>query len=146
MTENQYKVVQDNLGEYSVLRPDNSIVCTELQYKVTAELFCDELNELNNENEQLKRADNLCECETEIMKLKEQLKDCHQKKQNIKDFLMNSEPVLEQKKLQKLIYRTIINLIDEKIKEADECFEQTYDSWYQGQIDALKELKKELKE
>lgn len=40
----------------------------------------------------------------------------------------------------------VFDLIDEKIKEADEGFEQTYDSWYQGQIDALHELKKELQE
>ena len=33
---------------------------------------------------------------------------------------------------------------DEKIKEADKGFEQTHDECYQGQVDALKELKKEL--
>lgn len=42
------------------------------------------------------------------------------------------------------VMEKIFDLIDKKIKEADEGFEQTYDSWYQGQIDALKELKKEL--
>ena len=38
----------------------------------------------------------------------------------------------------------VFNLINKKLKEADKGFEQTYDSWYQGQVDALKELKKEL--
>jgi DNA repair exonuclease SbcCD ATPase subunit len=82
----------------------------------------------------------------ENQQLKQQLTDCKEKKQQMKEFFMNSEPVIEQKKLQELIYQIVINLIDEKIKEADEGFEQTYDSWYQGQIDALKELKKELQE
>lgn len=40
----------------------------------------------------------------------------------------------------------VFDLIDKKIKKADEYFKQSYDSWYQGQIDALKELKKELQE
>ena len=40
----------------------------------------------------------------------------------------------------------VFDLIDDKIKEAKEGFQQTYDSWYQGQIDGLKELKKGLKE
>ena len=64
MTENQYKVVQDNLGEYSVLRPDNSIVCTALQYKATAELFCDELNELHEENTELHIQNDFLNCES----------------------------------------------------------------------------------
>ena len=38
----------------------------------------------------------------------------------------------------------VFNLINKKLKEADKGFEQTHDSWYQGQVDALKELKKEL--
>ena len=101
-------------------------------------------------NRRTRQRDELAEFNVELMEenkeLKEQLKDCQQKKQNIKEVLLKSKPVTEQKKLQKLIYQTVINLIDEKIKEADEGFEQTYDSWYQGQIDALKELKKELRE
>ena len=38
----------------------------------------------------------------------------------------------------------VFNLINKKLKEADKGFEQTHDEWYQGQVDALKELKKEL--
>ena len=38
----------------------------------------------------------------------------------------------------------LFNLINTKLKEADKGFKMTYDSWYQGQVDALKELKKEL--
>ena len=40
----------------------------------------------------------------------------------------------------------VFDLIDEKIKEADVYFKQSYDSWYQGKIDVLIELKKELQE
>jgi len=43
----------DNLGEYSVLRPNGSIVSTEIKNKTEAELFCDELNELLKENIEL---------------------------------------------------------------------------------------------
>ena len=59
MTEKYYKVVADNLGEYSVLRPDDSIVSTEIQNKAEAELFCDELNELLKE---LKVYRNIARC------------------------------------------------------------------------------------
>lgn len=62
MTKKQYKVIIDNLDEYSVLRYDGSIVSTEITNKAVAELFCDELNEqderikeLEDENEQLKQ-------------------------------------------------------------------------------------------
>lgn len=129
-----------------------------------AEEIVDLLNSLNDENVKLRARNKYLatkiqrernsyqkqheKWEKEIQKenehLKQQLTDCKEKKQQMKEFFMNSEPVIEQKELQKLIYQIVINLIDEKIKEADEGFEQTYDSWYQGQIDALKELKKEL--
>lgn len=62
MTKKQYKVIIDNLDEYSVLRYDGSIVSTEITNKAVAELFCDELNEqderiqeLEDENERLKQ-------------------------------------------------------------------------------------------
>ena len=55
MTKKEYKIITDNLGEYSVLRGDGSIVSTEIQNKAGAELFCDELNELLKEIEQLKQ-------------------------------------------------------------------------------------------
>lgn len=57
MTEKRYKVISDNLGEYSVLTQDNIIVCTEIQDKTIAELFCDELNE---QNEQLQELNKYC--------------------------------------------------------------------------------------
>lgn len=53
MNKKQYKIMADNLGEYSVLRPDGSMVATEIQYKEEAEFFCDELNELLKENIEL---------------------------------------------------------------------------------------------
>lgn len=50
MIDNEYKVIADNLGEYSVLTKDNELVVTEIQNKITAECFCDKLNEMHNEN------------------------------------------------------------------------------------------------
>lgn len=55
MTKKQYKVAADNLGEYSVLRHDGSIVLTEIERKAQAELFCDELNDLLEEIKDLKQ-------------------------------------------------------------------------------------------
>ena len=81
------------------------------------------LNMLHEENEQLKQ----------------QLNDCERKKQNIKDLLLNSEPIHEQKKIQKLIYKGIFDLIDEKIEEY--C---NIPSLCDGGVTALKELKNEL--
>ena len=52
----QYKVISDNLGEYSVVSKDNVIVATEIQHRITAETFCEELNILAEENEQLKQS------------------------------------------------------------------------------------------
>ena len=96
-------------------------------------------------------ADNLQDC-VEVLnllsgeneQLKSELKELTQKKNDLKELLVNSEPVLEQKELQKIIYKMVYSAIDDKIKEAEEGFQQTYDEWYQGQIDGLKELKKEL--
>ena len=72
------------------------------------------------------------------------LNELYYKKEDLKELLVNSEPVLEQKELQKLIYKIVRDLIDNKLEESEEGFQQTYDSWYQGRIDALNELKKEL--
>ena len=52
----QYKVISDNLGEYSVVSKDNVLVATEIQHRITAETFCEELNILAEENEQLKQS------------------------------------------------------------------------------------------
>ena len=52
----QYKIISDNLGEYSVVSKDNVIVATEIQHRITAETFCEELNILAEENEQLKQS------------------------------------------------------------------------------------------
>lgn len=50
MDNNNYKVIADNFGEYSVLTKDNELIVTEIQNKVTAEIFCDKLNELHAKN------------------------------------------------------------------------------------------------
>ena len=78
----------------------------------------DKLNKLSDENEQLK--DKYNEQSVEYEGLEEQI-------ERLLDFRDN-----------------VFNLINKKLKEADKGFEQTHDEWYQGQVDALKELKKEL--
>lgn len=99
MTEKQYKVVADDLGEYSVLRGDNSIVITEIQHKVTAEVFCDELNELSDENDELKEIINECfnsiitsdfaknEYCSALLRILGEENDVDKAKQRIKEFL-----------------------------------------------------------
>lgn len=91
-----------------------------------------------------KATEKIKELEKENEKLKEENQELTQKKNDLKELLMNSEPVLEQKELQKIIFKMVYAAIDDKIKEAEEGFQQTYDAWYQGQIDGLKELKKEF--
>ena len=54
MTTKGYKLIQDNLGEYNILRKDNTLVCSEIQCKAEAELICDELNEVYQYYQELK--------------------------------------------------------------------------------------------
>ena len=51
MTKEYYKIINDNLGEYSVVDENNIIIVTELEHRVHAEAMCDELNTLRNELE-----------------------------------------------------------------------------------------------
>ena len=104
----------------------------------SAKEMCELLNKLIEENEQLKQ----------------QLTDCKEKKQQMKEFFMNSEPVIEQKKLQKLIYQTVINLIDDKIDELQKKYDfgqkngfyPMYNYNIRHSINVLKKMKKELEE
>ena len=52
--EEQYKVVKDNLGEYSIITKDNVMIVTEIPYKSIADTVCRELNLLYFETEELK--------------------------------------------------------------------------------------------
>lgn len=104
-----------------------------------------------------------------IERLNEQeliIKELTQKKNDLKDLLVNSEPVLEQKELQKLIYKTVIDLIDEKIAEGNRNYKKRHleakikngdeehrkevsfilDTvfYWQGYVKSLEDLKKEL--
>ena len=58
MSKNKlYYIIQDNLGEYSVLKGENmELICPEIEHKEIGELFCYELNDLAEENEQLKQS------------------------------------------------------------------------------------------
>lgn len=127
---------------------DLGTACAEEIDKIEEE-FDKEISRLIRENNQIKTKINFYKKESG--QLKEQLKDCQQKKQNIKDLLMNSEPVVEQKKLQKIIYRAVNILIDEKIDELEEKYRFGQEV-YRGcpmhnirfGINVLKELKREL--
>lgn len=98
MTEKRFKLFVGK--NYGVQKADGEVIFDSIISMAEADVLVDLLNDLTEENEQLKQ----------------QLTDCKEKKQQMKEFFMNSEPVIEQKKLQKLIYQTIINLIDEKIQ------------------------------
>lgn len=114
---------------------------------LASKIFCNKLNDLNDKNKSLSDFRGFIDEEHQKLKeenieLKKQLRDCQQEKQNIKDFLMNSEAVVEQKELQKLIYRSVGNLIDEKIKELKDI--NNISIIPRESIEILKDLKKEL--
>lgn len=75
MSENKvYNVFQDNLGEYSVLKGEERIlICTEIEHKEIAELFCDELNDLEEENYELKKENE--QLKQRIIELKKEVDD-----------------------------------------------------------------------
>lgn len=82
--------------------------------------------------------------EKENEQLKQQLIDCEEKKQNIKDVLLHSEAVVEQKKIQELVYNIVFDCIDEKIEEYKKYDGYDTEKYYIG-TQLLKELKRELK-
>lgn len=51
MTKKYYKVLSDNLGEYSIVDENNFLIITELEHKIHAEVMCEELNNLRNDAE-----------------------------------------------------------------------------------------------
>jgi len=132
------KVIADKNKPIKILDCETNNMFS-LENKEEALKFCDALNvtlnyvnelidakvELKKENEQLKKDYKSLshnhgllydESVEKIGSLKEQLIDCEQKKQAHKDMLMNSKPVTEQKRLQKIIYGMVIAMIDARIK------------------------------
>ena len=100
-----------------------------------------EYGELLKENEVLKRADTIVALESQIMHLRNEYQKLKHRHGLLHDECLELEIKNDDlKQWQKEVFE----VIDEKIKEADKGFEQTHDEWYQGQVDALKELKKEL--
>ena len=82
----------------------------------------------------------------QLNKLYEENQELIQKKNDLKELLMNSEPVLEQKELQKIIHKRVCAAIDDKIEQAEKSFEKTQDNWYLGQVDGVTDLKKEIEQ
>ena len=129
---NGMRVISNGVDEFALQSKKQFKDINSKELKGTNQLL-DELNKLE---------DKIINLEKENTELKEQLKDCQQKKQNIKDVLMNSEPVVEQKKLQKLIYQQVINLIDEKIRELENINHVSIIP--RESIEVLEDLKREL--
>ena len=144
MTEKRFNKVEVYLS-YEIF--DNK-ANEQLDVNKTVDL----MNQLNDKNIELHIQNDFLKDENQHMRdlvneneqLKQQLTDCKEKKQQMKEFFMNSEPVIEQKKLQKVIYQTVINLIDEKIKEYKKYDGYDTEKYYIG-TGTLKELKRELK-
>lgn len=136
MTEKRFKLFVGK--NYGVQKVDGEVIFDSMISMAEADVLVDLLNDLNDENVQLKQ----------------QLTDCKEKKQQMKEFFMNSEPVIEQKKLQKLIYQTVINLIDDKIDELQKKYDfgqkngfyPMYNYNIRHSINVLKKMKKELEE
>ena len=42
-----------HLGEYTIVDENNVLIVTELEHKIHAEVICEELNSLRNENESI---------------------------------------------------------------------------------------------
>ena len=106
------------------------------------------LNKQHEENEKLKRLMRKSVVERLLDGFEKSYKDLEEENKELKD-KYNEQSVeyegLEEQVENLLDFKDkVFNLINKKLKEADKGFEQTYDSWYQGQVDALKELKKEL--
>lgn len=51
MTKKYYKVLPDNLEEYTIVDENNVLIVTELEHKIHAEVICEELNNLRNDVE-----------------------------------------------------------------------------------------------
>lgn len=81
-----------------------------------------------------------------IQELRDENAELEQKKNDLKELLTNAEPIVEQKKLQKIIYCILIHKIDDKINECKPIDEDNdvWDAETVGRINALKELRKEL--
>ena len=131
MTEKRFKEI------ISTQKVIDTVTNKEYDCLLDNDLF-DLINTIAEENEQLKHdATVLIYSNQEYRKENEQLK---QDKTNL-------HRTMSKDGVRYLQFRDkVFDLIDDKIKEAKEGFQQTYDSWYQGQIDGLKELKKGLKE
>lgn len=90
----------------------------------------------------------ICTLDWEVSLIVRLLNNLHEENNELKE--KYNEQSVEYEGLEEQIERlldfrdNVFNLINKKLKEADKGFEQTHDEWYQGQVDALKELKKEL--
>jgi len=140
MTKSKRFVMKDpNAWGYPITDTDTGKVYSCASNSWMKEL-CTDINKIVDEKEQLK----LQYSELEITLMNNQLayNDLEKENKELKAKVDDKEVAVEVETCK--VMEKIFDLIDKKIKEADEGFEQTYDSWYQGQIDALKELKKEL--
>lgn len=77
-------------------------------------------------------------------KATEKIKELEKENEQLKSD--NNRLVNETAKIVAEYQGRVLDLIDDMFKKAEQGFEETYDSYYNGQMDILKELKKELQE
>ena len=129
MIEKGYKIIQDNLGEYNILRKDNTLVCSEIQNKAEAELILDELNEvysyyqeLKTEHDRLHKVHGLLhdehlDLEIERDKFKRENLELKEDNAILKQALTRLVEAFDDKISDKSPVRDLIKLDDKKFKE-----------------------------
>ena len=129
MSEKGYKIIQDNLGEYNILRKDNTLVCSEIQDKAEAELIVDELNEVYSYYQELKTEhdrlhevhgllhDEHLDLEIERDKFKRENLELKEDNAILKQALTRLVEAFDDKISDKSPVRDLIKLDDKKFKE-----------------------------
>ena len=129
MIEKGYKIIQDNLGEYNILRKDNTLVCSEIQNKAEAELILDELNEVYSYYQELKTEhdrlykvhgllhDEHLDLEIERDKFKRENLELKEDNAILKQALTRLVEAFDDKISDKSPVRDLIKLDDKKFKE-----------------------------
>ena len=140
MTENKrFLLVMDRT--FRDKKSGENFVCVWNSDAVT---LCELLNELNDENDVLKQQ---LETKYIVNKQYETLQKLKEENEQLKFDKQQLHRAMSREEVRYKQFRDkVFDLIDEKIKEADVYFKQSYDSWYQGKFDVLTELKKELQE
>ena len=123
MNQRYYKVVADNLGEYSILTNDDILLVTEIQHYVTAETVNDELNCIAVNADYYRRMHD--KFEKEVLQLSEKNKELMKENEQLKSDNFNLNKSVE------CLDKTVKEQCN-KIAWADECgvrWEKEYEKW-----------------